>query len=64
MAVAAHKHFDYPKPVHFLAPVICIHCFHSIGVPRNARERARMESKHVCEEKLQAKKPAVSVPYN
>jgi hypothetical protein len=65
MAVAhVHKSVEYAKPVHMLSPVICVHCFHTIGSPRNARERARMEAKHVCEEKLQSKKPSVSVPYN
>lgn len=65
MAVAhAHKPFEYPKPIHFLAPVTCVHCFHVIGTPRTRRERSRLETKHVCEEKLQSKKPAVSVPYN
>ena len=63
----AHAFKAIPHQVHpasLPAPVVCIHCFLSLGAPRNQRERQKLESKHLCQEKLQAKKPAVSIPFN
>ena len=42
----------------------CIHCYRSLGVIRDASQRARAEAQHQCPEKLQAKQPATPPPYN
>jgi hypothetical protein len=36
----------------------------TIGAYKTATDRARIESRHVCPEKLGLAKPAVSIPYN
>jgi hypothetical protein len=42
----------------------CIHCFRSLGVIRDASQRAKAEAGHQCPEKLQAMQPATPPPYN
>lgn len=44
--------------------LVCRYCMSTIGAYKNSVERARIESIHVCPEKLGLGKPAVAVPYN
>jgi len=44
--------------------LVCRYCMSTIGAYKNVTERARIESIHVCPEKLGLGKPAVAVPYN
>jgi hypothetical protein len=44
--------------------LVCRYCMCTIGAYKNAADRARIESKHVCSEKLGLHKPAVCIPYN
>ncbi|MBW4026880.1 hypothetical protein [Acidipila rosea] len=42
----------------------CSYCFEPLGLASSLRERASLELKHICKEKLQAHQPAVGVPFN
>ena len=44
--------------------LVCRYCMSTIGAYSSPDQRARIESMHVCPEKLGLGKPAVSVPYN
>jgi hypothetical protein len=44
--------------------LVCRYCMSTIGGYKTAAERTRIESMHVCPEKLGLAKPAVSIPYN
>jgi len=42
----------------------CIHCFRSLGASRTRTQRAKVEAKHMCAEKLLSWQPAAPPPYN
>ena len=44
--------------------LVCRYCMSTIGAYKTPADRTRIESRHVCPEKLGLEKPAVSVPYN
>jgi hypothetical protein len=44
--------------------LVCRFCMSPIGVYNNSAEKVRLETKHICGEKLGLHKPAVSVPFN
>lgn len=44
--------------------LVCRSCMTTIGAYRTPAERLRLESRHVCPEKLGLGKPAASVPFN
>jgi hypothetical protein len=44
--------------------LVCRYCMGTIGAYKTAAERARIETRHVCAEKLGLHKPAVGLPYN
>jgi len=43
---------------------ICQYCLVDLGTFRTRAERAILEARHACKEKLQARKPSVAVPYS
>lgn len=44
--------------------LVCRNCLATVGAYRTSAERLRLETKHICTEKLSLGKPAVSVPFN
>ena len=44
--------------------LVCRYCMCTIGAYKTAAERARIETLHVCPEKLGFDKPSVAIPYN
>ena len=44
--------------------LVCRYCMSTIGAYKTTVERARIEARHVCAEKLGLHKPAVGLPYN
>lgn len=46
------------------AVAVCQYCLLEIGTFRTKAERAILEARHACKEKLQAGKPSISIPFN
>jgi hypothetical protein len=44
--------------------LVCSYCMSTIGAYNTSAERTRIESMHVCPEKLGMHKPAVGIPFN
>jgi hypothetical protein len=44
--------------------LVCRYCMSTIGAYSTLAERTRIETRHVCAEKLGLKRPCVSVPFN
>lgn len=44
--------------------LVCRYCMSTIGAYKTEADRTRIETMHVCPEKLGLGKPAVSIPYN
>ncbi len=44
--------------------LVCRFCMTTIGGYTSPGERLRLETRHICPEKLGLNKPAVSVPFN
>jgi len=44
--------------------LVCRYCMTTIGAYSTLAERTRVESMHVCPEKLGLAKPSVAIPYN
>ncbi|MFZ0632497.1 MAG: hypothetical protein WA399_06790 [Acidobacteriaceae bacterium] len=42
----------------------CVHCYRSLGVMRNAAQRAKTEARHMCGEKRLSRQPAAPPPFN
>jgi hypothetical protein len=52
-----------PAPLHG-KPVLCVHCFRSLGVVTTAAQRLSAETAHRCAEKMLAWQPAAPPPFN
>lgn len=58
------RHLPAARPGRVSTLLVCRYCMSTIGAYTTASDRTRIESMHVCPEKLGLGKPAVSIPYN
>jgi hypothetical protein len=65
----ANHHLLESPPRRSAAPrlspeILCVYCYRSLGVMRNAAHQAKTQARHICAEKLQLLQPAAPPPFN
>ncbi|MBT9329948.1 hypothetical protein [Paracidobacterium acidisoli] len=62
-----HARPTHLPPVRMIAEasiLFCPHCLHVVGTFRTKKEKTRLQSCHVCEEKRMSQAPSAPIPYS
>jgi len=61
---AIPKHLPSARITVRTTTIVCPYCFDTLGSSLDLVERQAIEARHKCREKLQARQPAISVPFS